>query len=802
MTLQQHSLRLFLAALATSSILSTPALGIVSFTGDMAPADSPFTSANEGINGDGNFVRTTLLVTDPLAWQFYETPANIRVGNTSRGQLSLNGGSTLRYHTLMIGGQLLPFPGYPSATQTTNGQPIDDPATRSLLEAEPITGYGTVRVEGFGTVFNNDPAIVAEIYRVALSISGQDPDNPPDITPRDKDVGHDVFVGFTGRGELLVNTGGSVEIQDSLFVGLGPRSNGLVIVDGLSSSLLANGVTEGVRDNTTAGTRGEFPSVVGGYGTGILRVINGAAADFRNGLAIGAWAATGVNTDSVGAQEGGNDITEFAIQSGQVYVSGVGSRMTISGDEEGGLAIGEFLPDANAAYPLNYGRGGLTIGPGAAVTVSSYDDDNADDVVIGRFGELSLPGGRLSVLDELTNDGVIKTSGIGEIAVGVQGTIHGAGRIDVGTFINRIPGEVRVGAGESLKIVSYGSDDHSNVTPALRYGNVGYMEVVDGELEFDRATNLAIDRFQNAIFLQTGPNPGDPTISTRGQIVSNGGTLRFGSDLENTADLQFIGGENLVTGRVFNQASGTVFVGGNGTSVAFTDDFENAGLVDISPESSIVHFLGDMNTLGTVSLTLGGRQSGNGHVAVGEDLSLTGTLDVSIFDPGVTGTIPLQPQLGDAFELFSAAGELTGIFNTQLLPPTPVGSDWFVDYNYAQDTVTLRLLDLTSVIGADFNGDGIVDATDLGIWQIFFGITSGASVLQGDADADGDVDGDDLVVIIDQLGGPGMIPSVVAGLPSSTPSSTAIPEPATLGLAAAGLLALLVRRRHGNGLHR
>ncbi len=188
----------------------------------------------------------------------------------------------------------------------------------------------------------------------------------------------------------------------------------------------------------------------------------------------------------------------------------------------------------------------------------------------------------------------------------------------------------------------------------MRYGNVGYMEVKGGELEFDRATNLAVDRFQNAIFSQAGPNPGDPANLTRGQIVSNGGTLRFGSDLNNTADLQFIGGANLVTGQVFNQVDGVIFVGGNGTSVAFADNFDNAGLIDISPESSIVQFLDGMSTMGTIQLTLGGRQSGNGHIAVGEDLTLAGTLDLRIFDPGVTGTIPLQPQLGDAFELFTA----------------------------------------------------------------------------------------------------------------------------------------------------
>jgi hypothetical protein len=775
----------------------------VATSGNVAPADSPFTIDNEGINDEGNFVNVFLPVTDPEAWRFYETPANIYVGRTGNGTLVLNGESALRYHTVMIGGYIAPYPGYPTVPQSTNGAPINDPATRSLLTTEPITGRGIVRVEGFGTVLNNDPLLVPEIYLIA---QGQDQVNTnkptPDVTPRDLEEGHDMFVGFTGRGELNVNTGGSVEVQDSLFVGLGPRANGLVIVDGLGSSLLVNGVMSGLA-SVVSPDFGEFPSIIGGYGTGAMRVTNGAFADFRNGLGIGTWAATGINTDSPGAQDGGNRITDNAIQSGSIYVAGVGSRIEISGGEDGGLAIGEFIFNANAAfnYPTNYGRGSLTISQGGTVVVNADDQDNSDDVVIGHFGELSLPGGRLSVLDELTNDGLIKTSGLGEIAVGVQGTIHGAGRLDVGLFINRTEGEVRVGSGESLQVVSYGTNDPTTVDAiGRRMLNVGYIEVIGGELSFDRSDRIPTsgNRFENTVFESTGVNPGDPTTFTRGQILANGANLRFRSDLNNFADINFVGGNNVVDGEVFNQVVsgnvGVITVGGNGTSVAFNDTVNNAGVIDISPESSIVQFLSDLNNTGTIQLTLGGRQSGNGHIAVGEDLSLAGTLDVRIFDPGVTGTIPLQPQLGDAFELFSAAGELTGIFNTQILPPTPVGSDWFVDYNYLQDTVTLRLFDLTTVIGADFNGDGIVDATDLGIWQIFFGITSGASVLQGDADGDGDVDGDDLVVIVDQLGGPGMVPSVVAALPSSTPSSTAIPEPGTVGLAAIGLLALLVRR--------
>ena len=45
----------------------------------------------------------------------------------------------------------------------------------------------------------------------------------------------------------------------------------------------------------------------------------------------------------------------------------------------------------------------------------------------------------------------------------------------------------------------------------------------------------------------------------------------------------------------------------------------------------------------------------------------------------------------------------------------------------------------------DFNGDGVVNGLDLNIWLANVGITTGASVVQGDADSDGDVDGDDFL---------------------------------------------------------
>ncbi len=83
---------------------------------------------------------------------------------------------------------------------------------------------------------------------------------------------------------------------------------------------------------------------------------------------------------------------------------------------------------------------------------------------------------------------------------------------------------------------------------------------------------------------------------------------------------------------------------------------------------------------------------------------------------------------------------------------------------------------------ADFDGDGDVDAFDLGIWQTGFGTAEGATRADGDADGDGDVDAFDLGIWQTQFG---------------TGVSEAIPEPTSLGLLAAGGVGLLRRKRRG-----
>jgi len=89
---------------------------------------------------------------------------------------------------------------------------------------------------------------------------------------------------------------------------------------------------------------------------------------------------------------------------------------------------------------------------------------------------------------------------------------------------------------------------------------------------------------------------------------------------------------------------------------------------------------------------------------------------------------------------------------------------------------------------ADFNQDGEVDGTDLGIWQLNYGLSPSAAPNQGDADGDGDVDGRDFLVWQSEFSPP---PSPLVG---------AVPEPCAFTLFVLGsvwTLSLRIRTNRG-----
>jgi hypothetical protein len=97
---------------------------------------------------------------------------------------------------------------------------------------------------------------------------------------------------------------------------------------------------------------------------------------------------------------------------------------------------------------------------------------------------------------------------------------------------------------------------------------------------------------------------------------------------------------------------------------------------------------------------------------------------------------------------------------------------------------------------SDFNVDGRVDRSDLDVLMANIGKREEARFEQGDADGDGDVDGDDFLTWQREIGAATPLSAFASdSLADAGLNSAAVPEPATLAIAAAAALFMWIQRR-------
>jgi T5SS/PEP-CTERM-associated repeat protein len=757
----------FIAAFAAA-----PTGAAVTAIGDVLPADNPLTDlVNEGLPPGGNTFDSeeppnaqTQFENNDVIPGYEDIDAGIVVGQKSFGRLDIDGNSKLRYETLVIGDE----------GDLPNGQ------TRK--------GTGFMLITGIDALYNNDPNILP---------AGLPPNfgSTPD-TARADDIGFDLYVGRFGQGTLQILSGGRAEIQDAAIIGDQVGSLGTVTVDGFATYLGSGGFEAG------GGPIGELHQmVIGHLGTGTMNITNGGTVI---NLAVGAIAA---QVDTIAAVIGGDpfDLQEpLPGGSGIVNVVGPGSTWTVGGtlqigayDNQGGLD--NNIEGTIVEYDSSMGHGTLNVSAGGVVSLTSaLGADPTEDplrMTLGRFGRIHMDGGYISIGDPGTREDNVRLIN--------DGVIEGHGQIVTGLFRNRYFGEIRVNPGQKLLFDATSEVETINDLPP--WSNWGLIEVIGtpearSEIEFERALSTPEDPVQPFRNLPITVPPPFPTSRVAGQITAAHSTLRFRSGLSNAGKLSFIAGDNLVVGPVVNEAEdvddmlppGFIIVAGNQTTVTFEDEVINNGVIEIFPDASLIYFVNDLVSLpaAQLSLTLGGGQSGQelSFISVGGDALLDGTLEVKLFS---SGNNPIIPQDGDQFQILAAAGDVLSIFSRQVFPALPPDLIWNINYDRNADTVTLLVQSLLDIMGADFNGDGFVDLTDLAIWEMFVGITSGATPAQGDADLDGDVDGDDLAIWQQTIG-----PVPASGGGSGQNLNATVPEPSAVAmLLSGGLLALVARRR-------
>ncbi len=148
-------------------------------------------------------------------------------------------------------------------------------------------------------------------------------------------------------------------------------------------------------------------------------------------------------------------------------------------------------------------------------------------------------------------------------------------------------------------------------------------------------------------------------------------------------------------------------------------------------------------------------------------VQLDGTLKLTFAKAADSAT-----HVGRRLDLFDWTGVApTGAFTVSSL------YDWDLSQLYTAGTVTL--LAAGGVIAGDSNGDGKVDLGDFGTLKVHFG--AAGSKAHGDANSDGKIDLSDFGLVKVNFG-------------KSAPGNAVVPEPATLVLAIAACLALLMRR--------
>lgn len=253
----------------------------------------------------------------------------------------------------------------------------------------------------------------------------------------------------------------------------------------------------------------------------------------------------------------------------------------------------------------------------------------------------------------------------------------------------------------------------------------------------------------------------------------NGGHLQIDSpdDWSNDGVIHLDNGSVAITGNTFtNNAGGQIE--GVGTFDVSGTTFINNGTVSPGLSPGGLQIVGNWTQGADASMLIEVGQSTHDQLMIDGDMTLGGELQVVIIGNPT-------PQVGATFTIITA-DQVFGQFADLLL--SVFNGIYSFDVQYAADAVTLEVF--AYLLTGDANNDGVVDAADiLAVEENLGSLGTDDGTLLGDANDDGRVDGLDWLAVEQHFGD-------VLSIPSPT-----VPEPATLTILAACLLACRERRR-------
>jgi hypothetical protein len=390
---------------------------------------------------------------------------------------------------------------------------------------------------------------------------------------------------------------------------------------------------------------------------------------------------------------------------------------------------------------------------------------------------VQMAGGALTGAT-ITNDGLIEGFGLVDVSQLINnGTISASSQTLVLDRRNSTNGYDWDGAADSGVLNAQLGDLRLIASNAATFNgdmNIddGHVLFVDGfPMELDAASNIT---FRGGIYRANFPQTFEGRIDTDVLNVAEidaPGTFAAGSVLVIDATLQLrqsmtiaqgaaVGGLGTIT-----NLSGATLTIANAVDLDLTLDNRGTLAIGASPGQITGNdYL--QSATGAWNVEIGGIAAGQfDRMTLSGQAFLDGAVNLALL-PGFT------PVLGQTFDILTAAGGVTGAF-TAVDEPDNMPPGLLFDVIYNPTFVRLQVVN-SPIFTADFDRDGDVDNADFTVWKNSYGTNAGA-----DANADGRSDGRDFLAWQQQRGS---VPIV--------PADSAVPEPATLTLAAVALAAV------------
>jgi T5SS/PEP-CTERM-associated repeat protein len=562
-------------------------------------------------------------------------------------------------------------------------------------------------------------------------------------------------VGSSRSGELRIQQGRLLNLGASnLNIGAGPGGEGTVSIES-GSELQTTALNVGGH-GTTPGGAGTFNITDAIVITSTLRLFSDGEINFDGGqFSIGTIAALS---------------GQFNWTSGELFISGLSS-----------------LPEGTASKllgPEKILRSGQKLSSFSTVSVAApivVDGGHLNLSTLTNNSTLEIHRGIVEGTAILVNYGFIQLNGpLAELRGSLiqnEHTIRGSGLIN-GELNNTSTGQIQLITGERLRLAGASNSNSGHISVlggelqvdgSLNNGaSTGLISARDAILRFDQVTNNGSMAFSNG----TVDVYGDIIQNVGGRItVSNGGIANFYDDITIS-----VGAANVQATALGSTISRVVFFGSynggvSGGGQAFIEGDHRPGN---SP--ALVAFGGDVyyGPFSSLEIELAGVTKGNLYdaVAVSGVAVLGGELDVSLLNT-------FSPTLGGVFEILTATGGVTGVFDSEMLPS--LGPLLALHTFYGSNAVNLAVV---PALPGDYNANGTVDAADYVVWRHTLG-QSGIGLAADGTGPFGTPDG-----LVNQFDYQFWRSHFGQGLGSSTSVQAAVPEPAAwvlLMFAAAGI---------------